>query len=165
VGHWEAALPNVTRVVQDEWVDPQRAAWVARLDAYVARATRPVVLVAHSLGTSLIMHWAASCLSARVAGAFLVAPSDRGPADIWPNAARNGFAPMVLDRFPFPSTVLCSRNDPYVAFDRAEVFAAAWGATLVDMGLSGHMGNADRLGLWPEGLIHFGAFLGRLTRN
>lgn len=165
MGHREAALPNVTRVVQDEWVDPQRAAWVARLDAYVARATRPVVLVAHSLGTSLIMHWAASCLAARVAGAFLVAPSDRGPADIWPNAIRNGFAPMVLDRFPFPSTVLCSRNDPCVAFDRAEVFAAAWGATLVDMGLSGHMGNADRLGLWPEGLIHFGAFLGRLTRN
>lgn len=164
MSHWEIALPDVTRVVQDQWADPRLAPWMARLDEYVARATRPVVLVGHSLGTSLVMHWAASPLAARVAGAFLVAPSDRGPADIWPSAARNGFAPMVLDPFPFPSMVLCSRNDPYVAFDRARIFAAAWQAELVDMGQSGHMGNADRLGLWPEGLVQLGAFLGRLSR-
>lgn len=163
--HWEAALPNMVRVVQDEWVDPHLGPWSRRLDEYVERAKRPVVLIAHSLGTSLVMHWFASPLSNRVAGAFLVAPSDRGPADIWSNAARNGFAPMVLERFPFPATVLCSQNDPYVSFDRAASFAAAWGARLVDMGMSGHMGNADQLGIWPEGLVHLGAFLGSLPQT
>jgi hypothetical protein len=161
--HWQQALPNVTRVEQDEWVSPRYDPWAARLDEYVAKAMRPIVLIAHSLGTSLTMRWAQSGDVSRVAGAFMVAPSDRGPDDIWPHAAESGFAPMVLERFPFPATVLASRNDPYVAFERAKLFAAAWGAHLVDMGQSGHMGNSDALGLWPEGLVHFGAFLGGLS--
>jgi uncharacterized protein len=160
--HWQAALPNMTRVEQDEWVSPRFAPWAARLDEYVARASRPIVLIAHSLGTSLIMHWAQQSDTARVAGAFMVAPSDRGPADIWTDAAASGFAPMRLDPLPFPAMVLASRDDPYVAFDRASLFARAWGASLIDMGMSGHMGNAANLGLWPEGLVYLGAFLGTL---
>lgn len=39
------------------------------------------------------------------------------------------------------------------------------GATLVDVGQSGHMGNAANLGLWPTGLVHFGAFLATLSRR
>lgn len=162
--HWQATIPNMTRVEQDEWVAPTFEPWAERLDEYVSRSTRPVILIAHSLGTSLIMRWAPSASCTAVAGAFMVAPSDRGEADIWPDAERNGFAPMVLDRLPFPSMVLASRNDPYVAFDRAELFAAAWGADLVDMGHAGHMGNSDRLGLWPEGLFHLRSFVGNLGR-
>jgi len=163
--HWQAALPNMTRVEQDDWVTPKFDPWAARLDAYVSRARRPVVLIAHSLGTSLIMHWAARSDTSRIAGAFMVAPSDRGPADIWPEATASGFAPMVLQRLPFPAMVLASRDDPYVAFDRARIFASAWGATLIDMGHSGHMGNAAKLGLWPAGLVHFGVFLGSLKAS
>ncbi len=162
MSHWQAQFPAMTRVVQDEWVAPKFAPWATRLEEYLARATRPVVLVAHSLGTSLIMRWAPQGTASRVAGAFMVAPSDRGPADIWPDAKANGFAPMVLEPLPFPSMVLCGRNDPYVAFDRAEVFSRAWGSELVDMGEAGHLGNADSLGVWPEGLVNFGSFLGRL---
>ncbi|MGQ0567825.1 MAG: RBBP9/YdeN family alpha/beta hydrolase [Gemmobacter sp.] len=162
--HWQAALPNMTRVEQDDWVTPTYAAWSARLDKCVSRATRPVVLIAHSLGTSLVMRWSQQGRTDAVAGAFLVAPSDRGPADIWPGALAAGFAPMVLEPIPFPTMVLCSRNDPYVAFDRAEVFARAWGSALIDCGPLGHMGNADALGLWPFGLMHFGGFLGSLPR-
>jgi len=154
--HWQAALPNMTRVEQDDWVSPKLGPWAARLDEYISRARRPVVLIAHSLGTSLIMHWAQTADTSRIAGAFMVAPSDRGPADIWPEAATK---PL-----PFPAMVLASRDDSYVAFDRAEVFASAWRAALVDMGQAGHMGNAADLGLWPAGLIHLGAFLGTLTR-
>lgn len=163
--YWERALPNMTRVVQDEWVSPRYDPWAARLDEYVAKAKRPAVLISHSLGTSLTMRWAHSCNASKVAGAFMVAPSDRGPDDIWPDAAKNGFAPMVLEPLPFPATVLASRNDPYVAFDRAQYFTAAWGAHLIDMGTSGHMGNSDKLGLWPEGLVHFGIFLAGLCER
>lgn len=160
--HWQQAFPDMIRVEQDDWVRPRREAWMRRLDEYVARATKPVVLVAHSLGTSLIMHWAGQGDISRIAGAFMVAPSDRGPADIWSDAGQSGFAPMILDRFHFPSMVLASRNDPYVSFDRAAHFADCWGARLVDMGRSGHMGNSERLGLWPAGLVHLGMLLGSL---
>jgi len=163
--HWEAHFPNMTRVVQDEWVSPKFGPWAQRLDEYLTRATRPVVLIAHSLGTSLIMHWAARNPAAPISGAFMVAPSDRGTADIWPDASASGFAPMRLDPLPFPSMVLSSRNDPYVAFDRAAVFADSWGSDLVDMGDAGHMGNSDRLGIWLEGLFHLGSFVGRLGRS
>ena len=70
-----------------------------------------------------------------------------------------------LERFPFPATVLASRNDPYVSFERARMFADAWGARLIDMGQSGPMGNSSALGIWPEGLVQFGAFLGRLQKG
>jgi uncharacterized protein len=163
--YWQIALPNVTRVEQDDWVAPRFAPWAARLDEYLTRAKRPVVLIAHSLGTSLIMRWAGGAQHSPVVGAFIVAPSDRGEADIWPDARQSGFAPMVLDRLPFSAMVLASRNDPYVAYDRAELFAASWGADLVDMGYSGHMGNSDKLGLWPEGLLHLGSFVGQLSKG
>lgn len=162
--HWQLALPGMTRVEQDDWMDPQLALWAARLNEYLERASRPVILIAYSLGTSLIMHWAKQAHRFNVAGAFMVATSDRGQPDIWPDAQKNGFAPMVLDRLPFPSMVLASRNDPYVVFDRSESFGAVWGATLVDMGHSGHMGNSDKLGLWPKGLFHLGSFVGSLGR-
>ncbi len=160
--HWQAQLPNMTRVEQDEWVSPKFVPWAERLDEYVSRSRRPVVLIAHSLGTSLLMRWAPAADRSRIAGAFMVAPSDRGRADIWPDAKANGFAPMVLGRLPFPSMVLASRNDPYVTFDRARVFAEAWGSDLIDMDQAGHMGNSDNLGLWPVGLVHFGAFTAKL---
>lgn len=161
---WEAAFPAITRVVQDEWISPVFADWSQRLTEYVDAAPRPVVLISHSLGTSLTMRWAQNADTRKIAGAFLVAPSDRGPADIWPHAQQNGFAPMDLRPFPFKSMVLAARDDPYVAFERAALFAQSWGADLVDMGNSGHMGNADALGIWPEGLLHLGAFLGGLGR-
>jgi uncharacterized protein len=160
--HWQSSLPNTRRVEQDEWVNPTYASWSARLDEYVLRAAQPVILIAHSLGTSLIMRWAHPGNAAKVAGAFMVAPSDRGPADIWPDAGRSGFSPMVLDPLPFPSLVAASRNDPYVAFDRAALFARSWGSTLTDMGDAGHMGNSGELGPWPEGLLLLGAFVSSL---
>ncbi len=159
MSYWETALPDTQRVVQDEWVSPIYADWSDRLTEYVARAQKPVVLVGHSLGTSLTMHWSRTGATEKIAGAFLVAPSDRGPDDIWPDAERNGFAPMDLRPLPFKTLVLASRNDPYVAYERAELFATKWGADIVDTGDQGHMGNTAGLGAWPLGLVLFGAFL------
>jgi hypothetical protein len=98
----------------------------------------------------------------KVAGAFLVAPTDRDRFDASPTSPVRGWGPMILERLPFPSMVIASRNDDRVAFDRAEVFAQAWGATLVDGGNLGHIGSASKLGLWPFGLFYFGQFVGSL---
>ena len=69
---------------------------------------------------------------------------------------------MILERLPFPSMVVASRDDDRVTFARAQTFAAAWGADFVDAGAHGHLGSAAQLGLWPFGLVYFGQFLATL---
>jgi len=163
---WGAAFPGMQRVEQTNWEQPAYPEWSARLTEAVARATRPVVLVAHSLGTSLTMRWSFEQPghAGKVAGAFLVAPTDRDRFDASPSSPVRGWGPMILKPLSFPSMVLASRNDDRVAFERAEVFARAWGSTLVDVGNLGHIGSASKLGLWPFGLFCFGQFVGSLDR-
>jgi predicted alpha/beta hydrolase family esterase len=153
------------RVEQADWEKPVYADWSARLTEAVTRATRPVVLVAHSLGTSLTMRWSSEQAghAKKVAGAFLVAPTDRDRFDASPTSPVRGWGPMILEPLPFPSMVMASRNDDRVSFDRAREFAKAWGAALVDAGDLGHIGSASKLGLWPFGLFYFGQFVGSLS--
>jgi predicted alpha/beta hydrolase family esterase len=161
---WGNAFPRMQRVEQADWEKPVYSEWSARLTEAVARAGRPVVLVPHSLGTSLTMRWSFEQpeQARKVAGAFLVAPTDRDRFDASPASPVRGWGPMILKRLPFPSMVVASRNDDRVSFERAREFAAAWGSALVDAGNAGHIGSASRLGLWPFGLFYFGQFVGSL---
>jgi len=85
----------------------------------------------------------------RVRGALLVAPSDpEGPS--YPEGP-TGFAPMPLQRLPFPSIVVASRDDQYVTIERAREYATAWGSELVDVGDAGHINSSSGLGSWPAG--------------
>jgi predicted alpha/beta hydrolase family esterase len=147
--HWEARHPDWRRVAHRDWNDPQRDEWVAELDAAVATCAGAPVLVAHSLGCMLAAHWAASGSPLRAAGAFLVAPSDVDAASypIDPNR----FAPVPLARLPFPSLVVASTNDEFVARERALAFAEAWGSRYVEIGPAGHVNADSGYGDWPEG--------------
>jgi uncharacterized protein len=149
---WEQRDPGCRRVEQAEWETPRCADWVSTLDDAVASSEEAVVLVAHSSACALVAHWARDASSenlAKVRGALLVAPSD-------PEAPRfpegpTGFAPMPLQRLPFPSIVVASRNDQYLTMERAREYAAAWGSELVDVGDAGHVNAASGLGSWPTG--------------
>ena len=57
--------------------------------------------------------------------------------------------------------VVASRTDPRVTFDKAQEFAATWGADFADAGDLGHMGNEAKLGLWPDGLLLLRRLLGK----
>ena len=57
--YWSLAFRNASRVLQDEWDNPQLGPWLSRLDAAIAGGTRPAVLICHSLSCSLAAHWAA----------------------------------------------------------------------------------------------------------
>ena len=57
---WQARLPEARRVEQTDWDKPDRAGWIAQLDAAVAQSKRPPVLVAHSLSCALVACWAAT---------------------------------------------------------------------------------------------------------
>ena len=149
---WEQSDPTCRRVEQAEWETPRCADWVSTLDDAVARSEVPVVLVAHSSSCALVAHWARDASAdnlARVRGALLVAPSDpEGPS--FPEGP-TGFAPIPMARLPFRSIVVASRDDQYVAMDRAREYAAAWGSELVDLGDAGHINAASGLGTWAVG--------------
>jgi hypothetical protein len=147
--HWERADPACRRVVQDDWLEPRLADWLATLDRYVAGCDAPPVLVAHSLGCALVAHWARRG-SARAKSALLVAPPDVDSPIHTPDEVR-GFSPIPLVALPFPSVVVASSDDPFVSLVRAEAFARAWGSRLITLANAGHI-NADAgYGPWPEG--------------
>lgn len=158
---WQQNLSSGRRVEQDDWDAPAPEAWRARLVAAVAAAAKPVVLVAHSLGVVAVAQAAPSLPAGKVRGAFLVGLPDIEDEGAAPPEAR-AFAPVPRDPLPFPSVLVASRNDPCCAYDRAEDFAYAWGAALVDAGESGHINGASGHGPWPEGLMRFAGFLKKL---
>ncbi len=151
--HWQTEWERrhgYVRVVQDDWIQPDREAWVARLDRAVRAAPGPVVLVAHSLGCVLVAHWAQRGSTDRVVGALLVAPADIDEIQhMMPEV--ESFAPVPVARLAFPAVVVTSSTDPYIDAARAHAFAQAWGARFVDIGDAGHINAESNLGDWAEG--------------
>lgn len=157
---WQAKLPNAHRAEQANWDNPNREAWVARLAETVGRLARPVVVVAHSLGVTTLVHAATEGLI-EIAGAFLVAPpSDRAIGEI--PTVDAAFLPTPLLRLRFPSVVVGSADDPYASREEVVALSEAWGSTFVDAGSAGHINPASGHGPWPEGLMSFAGFLSKL---
>lgn len=146
---WEHADPSFVRVEQDDWDRPLCADWVATLESAVSGTGPDIVLVAHSLGCTLVSHWARHTQQ-RIRGALLVAPPDP-EAPSFP-AQASGFAPMPLVCLPFPSILVMSTDDPYGSPAFARTAAEAWGSRLVNLGGSGHINAQSGLGAWEEGL-------------
>lgn len=146
--HWERVLPGVRRVHHRDWETPDRREWVETLDRAVAEAGPDVVLAAHSTSCALVSFWARE-RGRCVRGALLVGPSDT-EAPSYPSGP-TGWAPMPMDRLPFPTIVVASENDEYVSLERATQFARAWGGRLVNIGPLGHINSASGLGDWPRG--------------
>ena len=155
---WEQKLSTARRVVQADWDRPVLEAWTHNLVEAVAASIRPVILVAHSLGVATVAHAAPSLPYGTVRGAVLVALPDverpDAPAEIDP-----AFRPLTREPLPFPSLLIASRDDPYCTYERAEDFAYAWGAAIVDAGQAGHINAESGYGPWPEGLMRFAGFL------
>lgn len=147
--HWEAAHPRWRRVAQRDWDHPERDEWVAALDAAVRACPSPPLLLAHSLGCAVVAHWVLTSPAAAL-GAVLVAPSDV-EAPSYP-IDPGGFAPLPLQRLPFPNLVIASEDDEYISLERARQLAAAWGGRLQIIGRAGHINGASGHGPWPEGL-------------
>lgn len=155
---WQANLSTARRVEQDDWEQPRRETWIGRLVEAVEASRRPVVLIAHSLGVPTVVHAAPRLPPERVRGAFLVGLPDVDRPDLVPGVALD-FGPLPRDPLPFPAILIASRTDPYCAYDRAEDFAYAWGAAIVDAGEAGHINTDSGHGPWPEGLMRLAGFL------
>ena len=159
---WEAIHPSFRRVQQSDWNRPDLDDWLFSLDAAFASSAPDVVLVAHSLGCLLAVHWASEEMKLRslarsrgdivttIGGALLVAPPD--PATLEFPRVASSFVPVPMITLPFPSIVVASSNDTYASIEYGQRCAQAWGSRFVDIGEAGHINADSGLGIWPLGL-------------
>ena len=166
--HWqtllEQKLSNAVSVPRMERDKLSCAAWVAQLDRTLASIEGPVVLVAHSAGVMITVHWAQQHVRP-IHGALLAAPPDfESPLpEGYPTQdvlRANGWLPTPRVRLPFPSIVAASTNDPLGRFERVADLAAAWGSRLVDVGAAGPLNPAAGYGEWARAE----AFVAELAR-
>jgi len=149
---WEQSRPDTHRVELGMWNSPHRNTWVTKLDQAIRQAQAPVVLAAHSLGCLAVAWWAELAgqpFGWPVAGALLVAPADVDRDDVRPELA--AFQPTPIKPLPFPSIVVASSDDPWIAADKARALAGGWGSFFVDAGPQGHLNAASGIGWWEEG--------------
>lgn len=159
---WRERMNTARLVGQEEWDNPDPAAWIASLHGHIAAAKNPVVLVGHSAGALTIAR--AFCnapLAGTVAGALIVAPADpEAGAALAP--ALEAFRPLPTGPLPFPSILIASRDDPYCSFETSADMALDWGSELADAGNAGHINVDSGHGPWPEGMMMFARLLSRL---
>jgi predicted alpha/beta hydrolase family esterase len=129
------------------------AAWVDALDRTLGTIDGPVVLVAHSAGVMMVVHWAQKH-TRTIRGALLATPADLE----WPLPAgypaletlrANGWLPIPRATLPFPSIVAASSNDPLCSVEKVAEMARAWGSRLENVGAVGHLNPPAGYGPWP----------------
>lgn len=169
--HWQthlhARLGRVRSVPPLQANQLSHAHRVAAIQAEIERIAGPIVIVAHSAGVLMTMHWAAKYqqiyLNKKhqqdqqkqwVQAALLVAPPNLDQA--WPDnyptpesMRLKGWDHFQDLQLAFPSVVVASRNDPLASFSSVERMAQGWGSTLLDLGDVGHLNPAAGYGHWP----------------
>jgi len=148
--YWSKNFNKVIRIEQENWDEPELPKWLEKLNEAIEQINEPVILVAHSLAVSLVLHWAVKHNNNNIKGALLVAPADVDSADYTPDVVR-GFAPIPTTKLSFPSIVVTSINDPYIRLNRAKYFAEQWGSEFINIGEKGHINSDSNLGMWEEG--------------
>jgi len=164
-GHWQRRwgerFSTARFVEQDEWEKPELGRWVYEIERAIMLATRPVVLIAHSLAVPAVVHTAQRLTDTKVRGAFLVSAPD---LELNPNVppATAPFRNVPRDPLPFPSMLIASTSDPFCTVERAAEFASCWGSDFHLAGDAGHINVASGHGPWPEGLMMFTRLMQRL---
>lgn len=157
--HWQSVLADTLDQVRTvpplEHSTLDLAARVAALETEVAGISGPVVLVAHSAGVLITVHWVVQHHRRQIRGALLATPPDLDTpmpdGQITPDELhRHGWLPTPRVPLPFPSIVAASTNDPLARFDRVAGLAECWGSKLVDLGAVGHLNPAAGYGPWPR---------------
>jgi predicted alpha/beta hydrolase family esterase len=128
----------------------------SRLDAIEAAANAvqgPLIVVGHSAGSIMVVHWAGRT-KRPVAGALLAVPPDLEtpmPAGYPTMDAleKGGWLPVPREPLPFPSVVAASLDDPLGGFDQILRLSEAWGSRLINLGAVGHLNPASGYGDWP----------------
>jgi predicted alpha/beta hydrolase family esterase len=156
--HWQTLL--ATRLDKVRSVPPledNKLSLAARVDAIqheLEKISGPVILVAHSAGVLMVVHWAARH-DRPIKGALLAAPPDLEAK--WPigyptseSLRANGWDPLPKGPLPFPAIVAASTNDHLASLESVTQMARHWGSELVNLGAVGHLNPAAGYGEWPQ---------------
>jgi predicted alpha/beta hydrolase family esterase len=155
--HWQtrlaAILPNARTVRPLGRDEPDLTARVSLLDQIVEDVDGPVVIVAHSAGVLVTVHWAATYEGTSVVGALLATPpafaADLPPE--YPSVSQlrhNGWLPVPRRPLPFPSILATSTDDALGNPVRLRAMANAWGSREHSLGAVGHLNPASGFGEW-----------------
>ena len=155
--HWqtllEARLAKVRSVPPLETDKLSCAARVEAIQRELEQIDGPVILVAHSAGVLMVVHWAAR-YDRQIKGALLVAPPDLEAS--WPenyptpdSLRANGWDPLPKGALPFRSILAGSSNDYLASLEAVTRMAQDWGSELVNLGAVGHLNPASGYGEWP----------------
>jgi predicted alpha/beta hydrolase family esterase len=157
--HWQtrlaATLPNARTVRPLGRNEPSLAARVSLLDQIVEDVAGPVVIVAHSAGVLVTVHWAANYEGTSVVGALLATPpafAAELPPE-YPSVRQlrdNGWLPIPRRPLPFASILATSTDDALGNPVRMRAMANAWGSREHSLGAVGHLNGASGFGEWPE---------------
>jgi uncharacterized protein len=167
--HWQtrlaASLPGARMVTPLGRTYPGLQSRVTLLDQAVQDADGPVILVAHSAGVLVTVHWAAQYSPTRVVGALLATPPVLA-AELPPEypsideLRAHGWLPIPREPLPFPSIVAASSDDPLGNPVRLRSLAASWGSRWHDLGAVGHLNPASGYGDWPGAVELIGQLRG-----
>jgi predicted alpha/beta hydrolase family esterase len=159
--HWQTLLQDeLERRGNDVVCVPRRQheklsceLWIDAIDRCLADIEGRVVLVAHSGGVMMVVHWAQRHRRP-IHGALLATPADleRPLPPGYPSQdelQRNGWLPIPRLPLPFRSLVAASSNDPLARHDRVAQLAQDWRSELVELGAVGHLNPASGYGPWP----------------
>ena len=156
--HWQTLLQaRLAKVRSVPPLEHNKLSLAARVEAIARELEQidgPVILVGHSAGVLMLVHWA-SLHQRPIKGALLVAPPDLDcdwPAGYpTPESLReNGWDPLPKGKLAFPNILAASTNDHLASFEAATRMAAKWGSELVNLGDVGHVNPAAGFGPWPK---------------
>ena len=160
--HWqtylEARLEKVRSVPPLQIDKLNCAKRVDAIQAELDQITGPVILVAHSAGVLMTVHWSAKYQprdQCQIKGALLVTPPDlhQNWPDNYPSPdvlRQEGWDPLPTEKLPFPTIVIGSTNDHLATLDAVTEMADVWGAEFINLGEVGHLNPASGYGPWPQ---------------
>lgn len=156
--HLEACLEKVRSVPPLQIDKLNCAKRVDAIQAELDQITGPVILVAHSAGVLMTVHWSAKNQhqdQCQIKGALLVTPPDlhQNWPDNYPSPdvlRQEGWDPLPTEKLPFPTIVIGSTNDHLATLDAVTEMADVWGAEFINLGEVGHLNPAAGYGPWPQ---------------
>lgn len=155
--HWQTLLAaKLTKVRTVPPLTIDKFSCTARVDAIqkvIDEIDGPIIVVAHSAGVAMFIHWAKK-FDRPIKGALLAtAPDlDKPLPEAYPNMdvlRANGWLPVPRLPLRFPSFVVASENDHLASLPSVVGMARDWGSELLNAGNVGHLNPASGFGDWP----------------
>lgn len=158
-GHWQEWLFHELKARGErvcfpqfpDWDRPRKAIWLAQLNDVMASIPEKekLVVIAHSLGCMLWIHYAAQCLKRKVSKAILVCPPSRfldeeAIKDFFPLPENTSALAEGADR----TLIVTSSTDPFLPKNSVSQYFEYGVPCLILPGM-GHINVKSGYGPWP----------------